>query len=153
LTVYKFNGALQTLWKIQLEGAPRSIDLYDGTILLGLKTGSIVEMPFSNNGKAKLNRVMTSHCDGEVWGLDVIEIGKGQSRVITSADDNRLLAYDVKSKFALAEGQVHDSTNAKKTKAKRGGASTMASTPPQCQSRAVAWSSRLGHLAVANNKG
>jgi len=29
----------------------------------------------------------------------------------------------------------------------------MSSAPPNCQSRAVAWSSRLGHLAVANNVG
>ena len=75
---------------------------------MGLKTGSIIEMPWSKNGKAQLNRVMTSHCDGEVWGLDVIDLGKGQTRIITSADDNRLLAYDVKSKFALAEGSVAD---------------------------------------------
>lgn len=44
---------------------------------MGLKSGSIVEMPFTNNGKAKMRRCMTSHCDGEVWGLDVIDIGKG----------------------------------------------------------------------------
>lgn len=121
---------------------------------MGLKNGSIVEMPFSNNGKAKLNRVMTSHCDGEVWGLDVIDLGKGQTRILTSADDNRLLAYDVRSKFALAEGQVHDPpTKGKKAKPRRGGASSMSSAPAYCQSRAVAWSSRLGHLAVANNVG
>ena len=29
----------------------------------------------------------------------------------------------------------------------------MSSAPPNCQSRAVAWSTRLGHLAVANNVG
>jgi len=121
---------------------------------MGMKTGSIIEMPFTNNGKAKLNRVMTSHCDGEVWGLEVVELGKGQTRIITSADDNRLLAYDVKSKYALAEGRVDEVGKKKKDKGGyRGGASTMASTSANCQSRCVAYSAKLKQLAVANNKG
>ena len=53
----------------------------------------------------------------------------------------------------MAEGTVHDASGLKKTKPKRGGASTMASTPAICQSRAVTYSPKLGHLAVANNKG
>jgi hypothetical protein len=74
-------------------------------MLLGLKNGSIVELPFSADCKSKPNVVMTSHCDGEVWGLDVVDItGKGDLRMITSGDDNRVLAYDVKAHKSLAEG-------------------------------------------------
>ena len=69
---------------------------------MGLKNGSLVEMAWSADGKATPNVIMTSHCDGEVWGLDVVDIGGGELRIITSADDNRILAYDVKKHKALA---------------------------------------------------
>jgi hypothetical protein len=72
---------------------------------MGLKNGSIVEMEYKADGSGKPNVVMTSHCDGEVWGLDVVDIsGKGDLRMITSGDDNRVLAYDVKAHKSLAEG-------------------------------------------------
>jgi len=72
---------------------------------MGLKNGSIVEMEYKADGSGKPNVVMTSHCDGEVWGLDVVDItGNGDLRILTSADDNRILAYDVKAHKALAEG-------------------------------------------------
>ena len=73
---------------------------------MGLKNGSLVEMPWTADGKGKPNVIMTSHCDGEVWGLDFVDIGDGDYRIITSADDNRILAYDVKKHKALAEGTV-----------------------------------------------
>jgi len=82
---------------VAVGAAPRSVDLFNGQILLGLKNGSVCELPFTKDGKARLNVVMTSHCDGEVWGLDVINLGKKGRRILTSADDNRILAYDVKS--------------------------------------------------------
>ena len=47
LTVYTFNGVLNKVWAVEVAAAPRSIDLYQGIILLGLKNGSIVEMPLS----------------------------------------------------------------------------------------------------------
>jgi hypothetical protein len=72
---------------------------------MGLKNGSICEMPYAADGKGKPNIIMTSHCDGEVWGLDVVDVsGKGDLRIITSADDNRVLTYNVKEHKALAEG-------------------------------------------------
>jgi len=46
---------------------------------------------------------MTSHCDGEVWGLCVITLEDG-IRCITSADDNRLLAYNAHDHSVLVEG-------------------------------------------------
>lgn len=74
---------------------------------MGLKNGSIVEMEYKADGSGKPNVIMTSHCDGEVWGLDVADIdGKGNLRMITSGDDNRVLAYNVKEHKALAEGIV-----------------------------------------------
>ena len=45
--------------------------------------------------------------------------------MITSGDDNRVLAYDVKNHKALAEGIVQA-----KAKKQKGGASSMSSLPP-----------------------
>jgi hypothetical protein len=35
----------------------------------------------------------------------------------------------------------------------KGGASSMSSQPPNCQSRCIAYSHELGHLAVSDNNG
>ncbi len=52
------------------------------------------------------------------------------------------------------EASQKEGTVAKKPKvAKRGGASTLSLEPPEKQSRAIAWNSKLSHLAVANNNG
>ena len=51
-------------------------------------------MPLSEDGKGKQISVMTSHCDGEVWGLEVVTLDDGSLRILTSADDNRILAYN-----------------------------------------------------------
>jgi hypothetical protein len=128
ITTYKFDGALTKLWNTAVDAAPRSLDLYQGQILMGLKNGSLVEMTWSADGKSKPNVIMTSHCDGEVWGLDFVDIGGGEYRIITSADDNRILAYDVKKHKALAEGIVLEAKKKKKDKGGyKGGASSMSS--------------------------
>jgi len=141
------------MWSVVVDAAPRSVDLFNGQILMGLKNGSIVEMAYKADGAGKPKVVMTSHCDGEVWGLDVIELEGGNTRVITSADDNRLLVYDIKAHKALNEGQIGEASKKKAKKGYRGGASSMSSQPAECQSRCVAYSKALNHLAVSNNKG
>lgn len=79
--------------------------------------------------------VMTSHCDGEVWGLALVELDNGDMRLLTSCDDNRILAYNPKTKEALAEGTVSvaeakpKKKKGKKEKPARGGASSMSSQP------------------------
>ena len=101
-------------------------------------------MPMTKDGKAEAEVIMTSHCDGEVWGLQVVDLnGKGNLRAITSADDGRILTYDIKKHKALAEGDVKvkpaDDGKKKKKKGKKGkkskskskkpGASSMSSAP------------------------
>lgn len=135
LTVYKFTGKLEKMWSISVDAAPRSVDLYQGVILLGLKNGSIAELEMTADGKAEPNVVMTSHCDGEVWAMDIVNFEDGSMRLLTAADDNRILAYDPVERKVLCEGKVSaGKTKKKKGKAKggfKGGASTQSSQPPE----------------------
>ena len=112
-------------------------------------------MPLAQDGTEKKQVIMTSHCDGEVWGLCVITLDDKSIRCITSADDNRLLAYNAHDHVALTEGKIM-APPAKKEKDDgkfKGGASSMSEQPSQCQSRAIAYCHKLKHLAVANNTG
>ena len=59
---------------------------------------------------------MRSHCEGECWGLEVINLDGGKVRVLTAADDNRILAYDLKKRGALCEGMVYIEGKDKKKK-------------------------------------
>lgn len=121
---------------------------------MGLKNGSLVELPFSADGQARQNVVMTSHCDGEVWGLEVCET-EGGLRLITTGDDNRVLTYNPKTHQSLVEGIVTDlqGKKVKEKKGYKGGASSMSSQPAQCQSRCVAYDDKHGQMVIANNKG
>ena len=56
---------------------------------------------------------MKSHCDGEVWGLNVIEEGDLMI-VITSADDGRVILVDALSRKPLCELPVKPKGEAKK---------------------------------------
>lgn len=49
---------------------------------------------------------MQSHSEGETWGLEVIHLQGGEVRVLTAADDGRILAYNLKKRGNLAEGKV-----------------------------------------------
>jgi WD40 repeat protein len=87
--------------------------------------------------------------------MSLIELDNGEMRMITSCDDNRLLAYNVKTRQALAEGQVNEKPKKKKKEKAgyKGGASSMSSEPANCQSRSIAYSKKHKHLAVADNTG
>lgn len=54
LSLYKLNGDnLQKLWSVECAAAPRSVDLFQGRFLLGLKNGSLVDMPVSSDGSGR----------------------------------------------------------------------------------------------------
>lgn len=96
---------------------------------------------------------MHSHHDGEVWGLALVG---GTSRYVTSADDNKILMYDISTKRCVQKGLVNlnEATTAKPASNKFvGGASSLSSEPPEKQSRALAYNEKLNHLAVASNNG
>ena len=75
---------------------------------------------------------MTSHCDGEAWAMEVIDFEDGKMRLLTAADDNRILAYDPLERRVLNEGVVapkeEGKKKAKKKKGKAGGFKGGAST-------------------------
>lgn len=73
---------------------PRSIDFFNGNLLVGLRNGSILEFKDAMNS-ANEECLMQSHFEGEIWGLEVVgEKGK----VITSGDDNKVIMYDYNTK-------------------------------------------------------
>lgn len=69
-----------------------------------MKNGSIAELEMSDKATGQIQTVMTSHCDGEVWAMDVVEFEDGRMRLLTSSDDNRILAYDPLERRVLNEG-------------------------------------------------
>lgn len=102
---------------------------------------------------------MISHAEGEVWACEVCSLDNGDIRVITSADDGRILAYNPRTMKSLCESKV-SATEKKAAKPKKdepvkykGGASTQSSQPSSNQSRCVTYNKTLKHLAVANNDG
>ena len=52
--------------KIDFNDLVRSIDILHGNLLVGTRNGSIWHGPAG----AKGTEIMSSHSDGEVWGLD-----------------------------------------------------------------------------------
>lgn len=145
ITVYKVAGsALTKSNSITVDAVAKSLDFFKGdkqqaTVLAGLKNGNIQALQFqvTTNAKGEAqaqlespHTIMSSHCDGECWGLEVIHLENGEIRVLTSADDNRILAYDLTKRGCLAEGAVCLDKPKKKKKAAggfKGGASSMSS--------------------------
>ena len=130
---------------------PRSIDFFNGNLLVGLRNGSILEFKDVMTSDSPVeNCLVQSHFEGEVWGLEVVA---GQNKVITSGDDNKIMMYDYSTRTFDRKGTVsdHKSTNAKKIKEVT--ASSMSLYPANQQARAVCVSLRHNHLVVCSNMG
>ena len=54
LKAYKFDGKLpkSPTWSIDVDSPPRSIDMFNGKMLMGYKNGSLTVANWSNDGKA-----------------------------------------------------------------------------------------------------
>lgn len=85
---------------IQVDSIPKSVD-FQKYLLVGLKNGSIVEFDIMKNAKEV---IMHSHYDGEVWGMCVVP---NEHKFFTSADDNKILLYDILSKKCIGRGNVN----------------------------------------------
>lgn len=125
---------MTVLTSVDTESMPRAIDVQGGKMVVGMRNGTI---------QLDGTPVMHSHSDGEVWGLEFLP-GQGP---ITSADDNKVLYWDMHKRKCVNVVKVSD----RKVNAKRGGASTMANNYDSQQSRSVV--QKGDHLVVATNDG
>ncbi len=75
-------------------------------------------------GDSTAETLMSSHCEGELWGLEYI----GDMKCVTSADDNCVMTWDLTKRKRVALGCVNKKAGAKR---KAGvGASTLSTLPP-----------------------
>jgi len=106
---------------------PRSIDLFNGNLLVGLRNGSICEFKkVLEEEKPVENNIMQSHHEGEVWGLALVDDGK---KVLTCADDNKFLLFNTETRKMERAGKVSDHKSAKSDKLKQVTASSMSVYP------------------------
>lgn len=112
----------------------RSIDSHNGSYIIGTRDGTIQD----GNG----NIWMRSHSDGEVWGAAQL----GDDKFATTADDNKLIFWDLSGKSAEVY-KITDETR----KAPRGGASSLTDLPDAQCGRAVAIHG--DHLVIGCNDG
>lgn len=130
---------------------PRSIDLFNGNVLVGLRNGSILEFKDAANTENPVeNTLVQSHFEGEVWGLEVVG---AQNKVVTSGDDNKVMMYDYSTKQFDRKGTVSDHKSANAAKIKAATASSMSIYPPNQQARAICFSPKHNHLVVCSNMG
>ena len=129
---------------IDVGSCPRAVDINSaGTIVVGSRDGTIAE--FSPQRTVR----MESHSDGEVWGLAINP--QDPTRIISVGDDNKIKAWDTRGRCALQTG-VLESEKGPERRAGYG-ASTLASTSPNQQGRAVAVNPANGNVVVCHNDG
>jgi ribosomal protein L31 len=93
IIIHSTKGTEYTLEKtIELEISngthPKSLDYYNGKILVGLRNGSIIEIDEATEEKKVL---LASHHEGESWGLEVVPEDR---MFLTIGDDNKVMAFD-----------------------------------------------------------
>ena len=123
---------------IQMPCLVRAIDCLNGKLVVGLRDGTIC----SHDGTNCTN-LMSSHSDGEVWGL----AEQADGTIVTSGDDNKVMWWNPNDRKHVKTCKVTD----RRAKAKRGGASTLSKLPDSQCSRCVAVNGDW--VAVAGNDG
>jgi len=122
------NGAFKLEKFVDISGSyPRSLDFFNGNLLVGLRNGSIVEFQDVMTAESPVEKcLMQSHFEGEVWGLEVLS---GQSKVLTCGDDNKIMMYDYETHSFDRKGTVSDHKSANAAKLKAVTASSMSVYP------------------------
>ena len=121
-------------------GFIRAIDFNGSSLLIGQRDGTIT---LCNVDGSDRKNIMSSHSDGEVWGLHQ----KPDGCIVTSGDDNKVMVWDPVSRTHQKTIKVSD----RSVKAKRGGASTLSKLPDSQCSRAVTCNNDW--IAIAGNDG
>ena len=133
----------------------RSVDFFQDKIAFLSQDGYLNQFRFKEGVKkldpTKQQIIMRTHCDGEVWGLDI-----RNNQAYTTGDDNWLFKWDLEKRVCtnaveLWNKERGNEFDPKKTqmKKKKLTASTMGKTPESKCARAVAYSKKNDHLAVA----
>ena len=129
----------------------RSVDMLNGNLLVGLRNGSVCE--FKNvfeEEKPVEKSLIVSHHEGEIWGICLVDDGK---KILTCADDNKFLLYDIESKKYERQGKVSDHKSTNQAKIKAATASSQSLYPPNQQARAIAYSKKHNHVAISSGFG
>ena len=77
-----------------------SIDVLNGKILCGVDNGKIITVNVDGSNKEIHS---TTHCNGEAWGLHVIQ---EKGTFLTCADDNNFFEYSISEKKLLRSGKI-----------------------------------------------
>ena len=96
----------------------RAIDVKGGEALVGLRSGSIYRVDLATETQKV---IMNSHSDGEVWGMSL----PNDEIVVTTADDNQILAWNTKTRKLVGRGTISNTAKA----LKRRGASSLTQFP------------------------
>ena len=130
--------------RFTLDSFPRSCDFLDGRIVTGCRNGSIYIIEGGNT-----TEVMSSHSDGEAWGLAVSE--RNPDIAVSVGDDNQLKVWNLEQHICVESLELE----AKAGKARKVGigASTLARTAPNQQARCVTINPNSGHIAIGFNNG
>ena len=138
----KVSKDFEVLHEIQLPSHACSLDFHHGQYLAATSCGKILTI----QGETKqVKEIMQGHSQGETWGLAIGPNGN----VFSTADDNKIICFNPKSKKCQQLGIVNEK---KGRRFRIGGASTLSTLPPNQHSRAVAVSSK-GLVAIGTNDG
>merc|ERR1712032_290776 len=117
----------------------RAVDYKDDKLLVGTRDGTI---HLGSASGTDFQPIMSSHNDGEVWGLCQVNDGK----IITSGDDNQVIVWDPTKRMNESSATVDEETRTVKR-----GASTLSNEPASKQSRCV--TSSTWFTVVSHNDG
>jgi WD40 repeat protein len=132
------------LRRLQVPSCPKALDQDgNGNFVVGLRDGTIAQ--YVNGSQPKV--VMSSHSDGEQWGLAICP---NTGLILTVADDNKVMAWDPVSRKCVSTGILNSVAG---PKPRTMGASTLSVYPPNQCGRAVAINARTGHVAIGINNG
>ena len=134
------TSTMETQKGIEFGVLPRAIDVHDGNLVVGLKSGSIIEC---NIESGEMNTLMQSHNEGEAWGLAMDD-----GHIYSSGDDNQVKKWSPAERKCLDTAIVSE----KEERARKNRASTLSRFPESQCSRGLAVSPS-GHIAVCANDG
>lgn len=118
------------------------MDYFNNKFLIATSQGQVLSVSESTNEKKE---IMQSHSTGETWGLAI----GNQGTIYTTADDNKIIEFNPKTKKTVNIGIVNEKAG---KKYRIGGASTLSVLPPNQQARGIAVN-KAGHVAVGINDG